>query len=191
MILYILIYLITIIHAQEGCLAVSSCLNGDRCSSNGRCYYNFQNQIFNYKKNNSLSDSNVTKIYYYEHCICNKGWESLDSEQIKCCYNQKKQLNAFLLEFFVGFGCGHFYINRNNTAIIKLICCVSFCFYCYCIAICLRSNEQGKEASLLKKIIYIGTMINFIAYILWWFIDVIFFGFNLYVDGNNMKLNPW
>jgi hypothetical protein len=189
--LYMTLNLFNIVHGQIGCLSVSNCFNGDQCSSNGRCYYSFKNQIWNYKLNSSLVYSDVTKILYDEQCVCNKGWESLSSHPIKCCYKQKNQLDAFMLEFFVGFGCGHFYINRNKTAITKLICCVCFCFYCYFMAICVGSNDQDKEASLVQKIMYIVMVVNLVAYVVWWFMDVILFGFNMYLDGNSVQLNPW
>ena len=61
------------------------------------------------------------------HCVCVTGYVSgfkynknLDNS-LYCDYKQKKQLTAFLLELFVGFGAGHFYRGNYLMARLKLV----------------------------------------------------------------------
>ena len=46
-------------------------------------------------------------------CACKSGYITKDASSIPCCYKQKSQLTAFLLEFIFSFGFGHFYIGNN------------------------------------------------------------------------------
>ena len=183
--------LIGLISSQSVCLGVATCNNGDVCSENGRCYYSFVNQIWNYNQNKSLNKTNVTQVYYYEPCICNEGYSSLPNDLIKCCYEQKDQLYGFLLEFFIGFGTGHFYINQYQLAVAKLVCNLFFCCYCYIVALCIYVKDDNKETSLIQKVFNSILILNIVAFVVWWFVDVIMFGFNMYSDGNNVPLSPW
>jgi TM2 domain-containing membrane protein YozV len=93
----------------KNCELNSYCGNSkQKCSAYGNCNI----QIFNIQ----------TKI----ECECNKGYSSYDIEhnltnsEIFCCYAKKSQLIAFLLELFLGFGIGHFYLGNITYATIKL-----------------------------------------------------------------------
>ena len=55
-------------------------------------------------------------------CECNLGFiDDPDNSEIGCSYQQKKQLKAFLLELFLCYGAGHFYIHNYKLAIPKLV----------------------------------------------------------------------
>ena len=57
------------------------------------------------------------------HCSCIPGYITFkDKENFTYCnFKQKKQLFAFLLEFCVGFGAGHFYRYDFTMASLKLV----------------------------------------------------------------------
>ena len=86
---------------------------------------------------------NITDATNFEsRCECNIGFSSYDIDVLKledsttyCCYEQKSQFNAFLLEIFLGFGIGHFYIGDIKYGLIKfflqLFLCFAFCCLIY------------------------------------------------------------
>jgi len=86
---------------------------------------------------------NITNETNFEsRCECNIGFSSYDIDVLKledsttyCCYEQKSQFNAFLLEIFLGFGIGHFYIGDIKYGLIKfflqLFLCFAFCCLIY------------------------------------------------------------
>ena len=64
-------------------------------------------------------------------CVCKEHY--VDGEYKFCEYKQKKkQLTAFLLELFVGFGAGHFYRHHYLMASLKLVAFV-FGIYVICL----------------------------------------------------------
>ena len=86
---------------------------------------------------------NITNETNFEsRCECNIGFSSYDIDVLKledsttyCCYEQKSQFNAFLLEIILGFGIGHFYIGDIKYGLIKfflqLFLCFAFCCLIY------------------------------------------------------------
>ena len=67
-----------------------------------------------------------------EYCICKEEYASIKSNPLKCSIQRKKQLTAFLLELFVGFGAGHFYRHHYLMASLKLVAFV-FGIYVICL----------------------------------------------------------
>merc|ERR1712154_527611 len=65
------------------------------------------------------------------YCICDDGYttENADDEAtVFCDYEQKKQLTAFLLAWFLGgFGGGQWYIGLTGLAVGKLLMGLSVC----------------------------------------------------------------
>ena len=54
-------------------------------------------------------------------CICDSKYTTYpEKNEIKCNYERKRQLKAFLLEFFLTYGAGHFYTHNYKYAIPKL-----------------------------------------------------------------------
>ena len=77
-------------------------------------------------------------------CICDEHYATYPfNNDIVCNYERKKQLNAFLLEFFVTYGAGHFYTENYKYAIPKLLVFVSL----YCI----ENNKQSKRREQNSK----------------------------------------
>jgi len=79
------------------------------------------------------------------------GYSSFDIETLKsesnilCCYQQKSQLKAFLLELFLGFGIGHFYLGKYYFASLKLGLQVSTCISLWCIVYFACNREYSIE----------------------------------------------
>ena len=65
-----------------------------------------------------------------EYCICNEDYATINGNP--CSVQRKKQLTAFLLELFVGFGAGHFYRHHYLMASLKLVAFV-FGIYVICL----------------------------------------------------------
>ena len=121
-------------------------------------------------------------------CICDEHYATYPfNNDIVCNYERKKQLNAFLLEFFVTYGAGHFYTENYKYAIPKLLVFV----FLYCLFIVLRiiskAKEENKTANLL---ICIFAAVCFVGMITWQLIDVFKYGYNKYKDGNGIELFP-
>ena len=69
-------------------------------------------------------------------CVCVKGYDTIDDlsrGDFYCNYRKKSKLIAFLLEFVLGFGSGHFYMGHTTLGTIKMIytslTCLLFCQY--------------------------------------------------------------
>jgi len=119
------------------------------------------------------------------NCKCLKGkanYPVIGTETESCTYEQKKQLTAFLLEFFLSAGIGHFYRGLWWLGLIKLfvliILPILFCSLMCCI-------DSFKAACCLMSILF-PIMIG-----IWWLIDIILFGINYYPDGNGVPLEAW
>ena len=120
-------------------------------------------------------------------CVCIKGYDTIDDlsrGDFYCNYKKKSKLIAFLLEFVLGFGSGHFYIGHTVLATIKMIytsfTCLLFCQY-YSIS---KITEIKRVAVPLERILLIGWAV-------WQILDGILISFNFYKDGNGYGLKGW
>lgn len=194
----------------DPCLPAQSCVLDDsstvKCSSYGKCFYDVMQYY----------ESGKTKSF--QNCICEEGYTDLDSSQyVKCCYKRKSQLIAFLLEFVLGFGVGHFYIGNNQIGFLKLFGCLTFCCSCCTIAFCFCYKEENPKRNIslevqtlsvnvnlgndnkisrtiqpLKiKIFNIIMLFSIYALLIWHCVDVVLFGLNLFNDGNGIALQHW
>ena len=110
-----------------------------RCSIYGICNYQL----------------NPATLQYNIGCECNKGYSSFginpdDSESTYCCYQQKSLLISFLLELFLGFGIGHFYMNDITYAIIKMIIQLIFCSGVGCVTYFSCIREHPFQPNLIE-----------------------------------------
>ena len=110
-----------------------------RCSIYGICNYQL----------------NPATLQYNIGCECNKGYSSFginpdDSESTYCCYQQKSLLISFLLELFLGFGIGHFYMNDYTYAIIKMIIQLIFCSGVGCVTYFSCIREHPFQPNLIE-----------------------------------------
>lgn len=139
---------------------------------------------FQCDKNHGTCSSNEGESF----CSCLDDYATFPLDnKTQCNYLRKRQLVAFLLEFFVTYGAGHFYAENYKYAIPKLIVFV----FLYCLFIVLRIVTKAKEENKLANlIICILAVVCFIGMITWQLIDVFKYGFNSYNDGNGIELVP-
>ena len=130
---------------------VKDCQIGNYCSSESygcSIYGNCNFKIFDYYKENYTEEDRLP------YCECNMGYTSYDITVLKsdnnilCCYQQKGQLTAFLLELFIGFGVGHFYIGNFSLGIIKLFVQIFLCFLFWCVTYFACNIEHTFQANV-------------------------------------------
>ena len=156
------------------------------------------------------------KTVPFQTCICDQGWTDISSDaQVKCCYKRKQQFVAFLFEFCLGFGAGHFYLGNNYIGVLKAIvysilcctCCTIGCCFCFkddeSVSENLTEEQMPIAFGVKKKGIvkvkrsYSIKIFNFVmvfsiyVYIFWQIADSILFGLNFFTDGNGVTLAPW
>ena len=109
-----------------------------------------------------------------------------------CNYERKKQLTAFMLSIFVGFGAEHFYLNRTGVAIAKLV----FYFFCGFLNVlylilykCVPGGAKYVTFIHTYEALYLGCGVGYM--LLWNIFDWVNIGFNDLKDGNNIELSPW
>ena len=131
-------------------------------------------------------DTSLTK------CLCNNEYgNDLSNSTGKCTYERKKQLTAFLLELFVGFGAGHFYRANYLEASLKLVAFLLgiyiICLFpltAKCIADCCDCDCLVVFVSLFWFLISLG-----LAF--WFIFDLVWFGKNKYKDSYGFCLASW
>lgn len=124
---------------------------------------------------------------YNQICVCYDEYDSYPFDKFEMCnYKRKKQIIAFVLELFLMFGIGHFYLANYKLAIIKLI----FFILGYSLFIVLRKmskkTEENNTFSLLTALF--GCFIC-ILIIIWQIIDVILLGLGRYTDGKGIEMS--
>ena len=206
--IYFFLNLISIILTEyvEPCLAAQECQYSGKtipCSEHGICFYD----IYKY-----VSEDSTNKNFI--DCICDEGFITKDeNDSIKCCYEQKLQKYAILLEI-LPLGFGHYYSGRIINFVIKLIFQSIIILYMLFYSLCcqnfdkirkyrgyeLLSNDNKKNDYIknLKSKIDTGRMVTvaiyictFIIMIIWQCLDIFLFGLNVYTDGNSVELKKW
>ncbi len=120
-----------------------------------------------------------------ETCICKSGY--VTTEKSKYCElpQKKKQLTAFLLELFVGFGAGHFYRHHYLMASLKLVAFV-FGIYVICLfpltAKCVTDCCDSDCLVVLVSIIFYLYALGLAFWYIW---DLVYFGKTKYQDCSN------
>lgn len=122
------------------------------------------------------------------NCECyDTHYSHTDSPEL-CSYQKKTVLVAFLLEFFIPIGAGHYYMNNYDFGTFKsfmfLVCGASFYLY--------YKAKVEKDSPETTKLIFTLNMLLFIPiYIAWQICDLALIGANLYTDGNGESLSSW
>ena len=152
------------------------CTNRTECPDNER-----------YTCTQSPSSSEV-----YE-CVCTKEYAIPGDPKYesKCEYKRKRQLVAFLLELFVGFGAGHFYVGNYLIASLKL---VAFLFGIYIICLFPLTAKCCGDCCDSDCIVVLISLFFFLCSVglAFWFIwDLVYYGKNKYTDGKGVKLLSW
>ena len=156
---------------------IRNLLSNFKCTDNSSC--NYHGRCTDDKKN----------------CTCDYGFltnqEIIDFNNTFCNYEQKKQLNAFLFELFLGFGAGHFYTLRYTHAALKLSAFI-FGIFIMCLfpltAKCLSEKLESDCLVLTASCFYYLCSIG-LAY--WFIYDLVQFGMNSYLDGYGLELLSW
>ena len=133
------------------------------------------------------------------HCSCNEGYITINDTYnfTYCNYKQKKQLIAFLLEFCVGFGAGHFYRFEFVMASLKLVAfALGLVFICTFPKVAKAITDCDCDA--LAVILSIFYYLYLCGLAVWYIWDLIYFGNNYYEDytyqdkiGKGIPLQPW
>jgi hypothetical protein len=100
--------------------------------------------------------------------------EMKDNPTYYCIYSRKKQLVAFLLEFFIP-PFGHFYAGQYLIATLKLV------MPCILLLLFFIQNAVAKSIS--------GAGMCGLS--IWWLVDIILYGINKYADQYSVPLASW
>jgi len=125
-------------------------------------------------------------------CNCKNGYISLPGQPNKCCYQQKSQLTAFLLEFIFSFGFGHFYIGDNLIGCLKLFLYTAlYLVDGYLLYYKKKQVEKENFSVDVDILVYIVTIFVFLFWICWQVYDCVLFGQNAFLDSNGVQLMSW
>ena len=125
---------------------------------------------------------------YNESCVCLEQYASFPFDTYNLCnYEKKKQLIAFLLEFFIMFGSGHIYSENYALGILKALYFVLTCGLFISVRILSKKTEENNTFILIISLLGCLTCAGLL---IWQLIDVVLFGLNRYVDGNGVELFP-
>jgi hypothetical protein len=122
-------------------------------------------------------------------CVCNEFFATFpENNTLKCNYERKKQSVAFILETLVTYGAGHFYCENYQFAVPKMF----FWILSYCLFIFLRNIiKSGEEQNTTVFIISLVACLFLTIMFAWQLADMVLYGLNIYMDGNNIELLPW
>lgn len=123
-------------------------------------------------------------------CACFDRFVTVNNDKYgdyQCNYERKSQTVAFLLEFIMGFGVGHFYLENFSFAIIKLIFSFSMAFF-----ICFfpHFSMNIKSQKMQNMVPYLQTLFG-VIYCIWQISDGVLIGINYYKDGNGIDIYEW
>ncbi len=126
----------------------------------------------------------------YTKCTCYKGYTTSKEGKI-CGYEQKRQLTAFLLELFVGFGAGHFYRGAYLFASLKLVAFI-FGIYIICLfPLTAKCVSDCCDCDCLVILVSIFFYLCACGLAFWFIFDLVQFGKNNYKDKNGYELFSW
>ena len=120
-------------------------------------------------------------------CICKKGYDTVDDlskGDFYCNYRKKSKLIAFLLEFVLGFGAGHFYMENVILATIKMIY-TSFTCLLFCQFNNIRKIPEYQSVGVPLE------RYSVLAWIVWQVVDGLLIYFGCYKDGNGIEMKGW
>merc|ERR1719150_2573026 len=136
------------------------------------------------------------------YCICDDGYATYpevdenDADRVYCNYEQKKQLTAFLLSWFLGaWGGGQWYLGLTGLAVGKLCAALGVCCIIPCCIACVAGGGAAAGSDGLTAVGGgIGSCLMCCATLgifAWWLVDIIRFGMNVVDDSNGVSLESW
>ena len=133
------------------------------------------------------------------NCSCQDEYFSNFNNEVPgekyCSIEKKKQLTAFLLELFVGFGAGHFYRHNYLMASLKLVA-----FFIGIYLICLfpltaKCVTDCCDNDCCVIIVSIFFYLYALGLAFWYIWDLVYFGKNKYKDCSHgdaeIEFKPW
>ena len=109
-----------------------------------------------------------------EYCICKEEYATINGKL--CSVERKKQLTAFLLELFVGFGAGHFYRHHYLMASLKLVAFV-FGIYVICLfPLTAKCVTDCCDSDCLVVMVSIIFYLYAAGLATWYIFDLVYFG---------------
>ena len=116
-------------------------------------------------------------------CLCKENY--VDGDKYCQFKQKKKQLTAFLLELFVGFGAGHFYRHHYLMASLKLVAFV-FGIYVICLfPLTAKCVTDFCDSDCLVVLVSILFYLYALGLAFWYIWDLVYFGKNKYKDCSN------
>lgn len=131
-----------------------------------------------------------------QDCICEAAYTTLENQSTpeankRCNYERKTQLKAFLFELFLGFGAGHFYTERYTMASLKLSAFIFGIFIICLFPITAKFLSEKLESDCLVLSVSCFYYLCSIGLAFWFIYDLVMFGMNKYLDGNQIQLLSW
>ena len=127
-----------------------------------------------------------------EYCICKEEYATINGKL--CSVERKKQLTAFLLELFVGFGAGHFYRHHYLMASLKLVAFV-FGIYVICLfPLTAKCVTDCCDSDCLVVMVSIIFYLYAAGLATWYIFDLVYFGKNKWKDCSHdeeILFKPW
>ena len=131
----------------------------------------------------------------FTNCTCKDGYITYKDSKYCELHQKKKQLTAFLLELFVGFGAGHFYRHHYLMASLKLVA-----FFIGIYLICLfpltaKCVTDCCDSDCVVIVISIFFYLYALGLAFWYIWDLVYFGKNKYPDCSHdqgdIDMKPW
>jgi len=107
--------------------------------------------------------------------------EGYSLKNLSCSYKRKKMVVAALLELFLPFGLGHFYVGHHWLGTFKLV--YNFFIYTFCCVIYCKGSNYDSFADLMIYCVFLCCIIP-----LWNVIDIFLFFTGGYKDGYGIPL---
>ena len=123
-------------------------------------------------------------------CKCDPDYVTVNDPyygEFQCNYFKKSQTIAFIMEFMIGFGVGHFYMGNLIIAILKLFFCFATIFI-----ICFSPYLSGilKNRKIKNALPYLNMLFGLI-FCGWQIFDGVMIGLNIYTDRYGMTMIEW
>jgi hypothetical protein len=122
-----------------------------------------------------------------DDCVCYAGYTTYPGSYIKCSYQQKSKIKAFLLEM-LGFGLGYLYIQNYSWFIAKFLFVYFSCYFVFCIMIFVGAINNSNVDEATYRSTKRTTFIIVPTMIVLYFFDLFRFILGYNKDSNGIDL---
>lgn len=166
-------------------------------NSQNKTTNNYSYAILN-KCDNSTCNPDVGYCLSNNMCACKEEFANFPMNKTEtfypnsaCNYEKRKQVIAFLLEFFVPFGTSYFYLGRKEVGLLKVsvlffIPLVLLIIFCHC---CKSTSPINNKANSILFNTF--SLIYLVGLIVWLFWDLINISLGKYTDVNGVSLSAY